>query len=220
MKKLLATIVILLSATNSFNAQTVITKTITGSAPNLSSSANTFVISPTLTTTTTFTVSFNYARAYSFASNAPFDFYVTYTTSTGTNSVSTILTNTTTTPTNFYFDINETTLNKISLGSYGSNNWVYNFLTIYYTVLNTGISEAESTLNELIVFPNPTKDLISIEDLKTANISVFDVLGKQVLNKEFVNEDIKISIADLPQGIYYAEIKTINKTIINKIIKE
>ena len=39
-------------------------------------------------------------------------------------------------------------------------------------------------------------------------------------NIEFVNVDIKANITDLPNGIYYIEIKTDNGNSIKKIIKE
>lgn len=215
----------LLSVANLLNAQTVSTKTLTGATPTGFPNytiGNSYILNPALTTATSFTLSFDYARIYQFAQNTTFVPNVNYTTTTGTGTVYPILTNTTSTPTSFSIQINETTLNKININNPSgppTGGWVYQFLTIYYTDLNTGINENMSDLNEIQIFPNPTKDFITIQDLKTAKVLVYDVLGKQLKNKEFENEDITLNISDLPQGIYYVEIKTINGNRINKIIK-
>lgn len=84
----------------------------------------------------------------------------------------------------------------------------------------TGISSVSFNSQDVTIYPNPTNGFITIKDLKTATITVIDILGKQMKNIEFVNVDIKANITDLPNGIYYIEIKTDNGNSIKKIIKE
>ena len=73
------------------------------------------------------------------------------------------------------------------------------------------------------VYPNPTKGVIYVKFLnntKAATVVVFDVLGKEVFQKEVYKTKNRIDMSSLNNGVYFAKI-TFNsgsKTI--KIIKE
>lgn len=91
-------------------------------------------------------------------------------------------------------------------------------LTVYVNG-TTGVNEKTKT-NNLTVFPNPTKSIFTIADLKTANISVYNQLGSLVKQQAFENENIAVNIADLPQGIYMVEVWADGKKSVSKLVKE
>lgn len=79
------------------------------------------------------------------------------------------------------------------------------------------LSVSNSDLQTVSIFPNPTKDFLNFEGLNTEiNVTVFDVLGKQVIDKNLsVGEKLDVSV--LVSGIYTIKL---NDKISTKFIKE
>ncbi|CAM3335425.1 T9SS type A sorting domain-containing protein [Aequorivita lipolytica] len=78
----------------------------------------------------------------------------------------------------------------------------------------------ENQLDTVKIYPNPTNGLVFI-DSKTENIvgaSVFDILGKKVLQQ---NGNIQeVDITNLQSGIYFLTITTDSGELVKKVIKE
>ena len=73
--------------------------------------------------------------------------------------------------------------------------------------------------NDLIIFPNPTNDLININSLNNQSIKsvkVFDLGGKMLIE----SSDNKISVSNLANGLYLLKITTEEGEITKKFIKE
>ena len=82
----------------------------------------------------------------------------------------------------------------------------------------TGISEAQLS-KELSVYPNPTKDNITV--FSTPNFigktySITDQIGKLITNGKLTSDNMKISLASFPNGLYFVKIE--GQTF--KIVKE
>lgn len=128
------------------------------------------------------------------------------------------------------------TLNELSL------NWtlgqtISSFSSENSTDLSIGFFIGEglaltnvNTLSKRIdykVFPNPTSDLINIEikdeNYKTYRLSVFDVTGKVILQKQIDHvETIQLNLSNYPTGLYLLEIRDASNNkplLINKIQK-
>jgi uncharacterized delta-60 repeat protein len=73
--------------------------------------------------------------------------------------------------------------------------------------------------DDLIIFPNPTKDLININSLNNqsfSSVKVFDLSGKMLIE----SSDNKISVSNLVSGLYLLKITTETGEITKKFIKE
>lgn len=73
------------------------------------------------------------------------------------------------------------------------------------------------------VYPNPAKDVISIEDTQLNPdevISVFNLEGQLVMSKKLINSKTKIEISNLSNGIYLLKISDRDKTEVIKFSKE
>lgn len=74
----------------------------------------------------------------------------------------------------------------------------------------------------LILFPNPFKDILNIEsisDLNNMTIEIFELSGKSIF-KEIVSEKaIKLDLSNIPSGIYYIKTVFNNSSFLNKLIK-
>jgi hypothetical protein len=78
--------------------------------------------------------------------------------------------------------------------------------------------------NNINIFPNPTKDILNIENLpdNCTKITIIDESGKSVREIDLKNADAnqKISTKDLSQGLYILRINLGNKIIDKKVIIE
>ncbi|TPG44679.1 T9SS type A sorting domain-containing protein [Flavobacterium pectinovorum] len=76
--------------------------------------------------------------------------------------------------------------------------------------------------NSLKLYPNPTKDFVTIEinAIDNAKLKIFDVSGKFILSKELKTTSNTINIAHLTSGVYLFEISNDNGKTIKKVIKK
>ncbi len=72
------------------------------------------------------------------------------------------------------------------------------------------------------IFPNPTSDILNIkmENLSSAQMTVFDIYGKNILEKTALNQnEIQLSTSNFSQGIYFLRIEMEGKELVKKFIK-
>ena len=101
------------------------------------------------------------------------------------------------------------------------------FDVVYSSILNTGVFRAwtinyyvdesmgvdEQTSEQLIVRPNPTSDMLFLEGLDGEMVSIFDNMGRLVLQEKYHGH---LDVSNLAQGIY--ALKVAEKTV--KFVKE
>ena len=82
----------------------------------------------------------------------------------------------------------------------------------------TGIEESEETL--FSVYPNPTKDVVSIDCEGTEEIHLFNSVGQKLETIDTNgNHRIQIDMAGLPGGVYVLQAVSHGRAITRKIIK-
>ena len=87
---------------------------------------------------------------------------------------------------------------------------------------STSLSTEDNELKIASVYPNPIKDIVTIETNTTIDgVSIINQLGQQVLtfNKSQIFNN-KVDLNSITKGLYFMNIKTENKTQSIKIIKE
>jgi hypothetical protein len=96
-----------------------------------------------------------------------------------------------------------------------------NGLNKYSVVDNVKFLFSSSSVNEikntyLSIFPNPSNGIVSINSNQDiANINVFDITGKAVLNQEYTNKlnQAEIDLSALNNGIYFIAVQSSNGEI-------
>lgn len=78
------------------------------------------------------------------------------------------------------------------------------------------------TIDHLNAFPNPTKNLVTIsaKTKKISSITLYNILGKEMITLHPNSLVATVDVADLDYGIYIAEVTTNSGKGILKIIKE
>ncbi|MGX9986734.1 T9SS type A sorting domain-containing protein [Soonwooa purpurea] len=90
----------------------------------------------------------------------------------------------------------------------------------YIAILEEKELETAETYKKtpIIIYPNPTKDVINIKDNKDfTEVKIYDASAKLVLNQVLKNNQINVS--ELPKGVYYLELIGKEKAVV-KFIKD
>lgn len=97
--------------------------------------------------------------------------------------------------------------------------------TLTYTMninCSAGISEVEATNNNISVYPNPSKGLLSIslKEATDASVTLLNNLGQILLTDEYdATNKIDMNL-DVPGGVYFIQIEAYGEIITRKIVKE
>jgi hypothetical protein len=92
-------------------------------------------------------------------------------------------------------------------------------------VISGTLSSENFELNNVFVYPNPSKGIfnISLGKLQPTGIEVYDLTGKKVYAKNEIaisNFETKIDLSNVTQGIYFVKIIDNNQSTVKRIIKE
>ena len=89
--------------------------------------------------------------------------------------------------------------------------------------LSNGLSVSSFSKNDFIVYPNPTSDSISItlpEGFESRTLSIYNVLGQELLEKKITTQSSTISLKSLDSGMYFYKIEANGFSKSGKIIKQ
>ena len=79
-----------------------------------------------------------------------------------------------------------------------------------------GINNNE--LQNVAIYPNPTKSLLNINNAENASIEVLDLLGRIVLTKSNISINEQLNVSEFNSGTYIIKISNNNKVVIDKFI--
>ena len=86
----------------------------------------------------------------------------------------------------------------------------------------SSLSTSNSTLNELIIYPNPTKDKLILKTpshLIGSKVIMYSTLGQSLSNFTLNEVNTSIDLSSFKQGIYLLKFQTNNGSFIKEIIK-
>ncbi len=86
---------------------------------------------------------------------------------------------------------------------------------------NTGVNELLSQAN-ISLYPNPVSDLLSIDfqqyTKEVVQLSIIDLTGKLVHNSTLSQQNNSISVDQLPQGVYFVNLRNGEMASTHKIV--
>jgi hypothetical protein len=99
--------------------------------------------------------------------------------------------------------------------------------SIYYNPIGSGcpsfilvgISEIKNLNSELLFYPNPATNNITIESLHKAIIEILNIQG-QTISQQLKQGKTDIDISSLAKGVYILRLLSNDKTVVARIVKE
>ncbi|MCX6148301.1 MAG: T9SS type A sorting domain-containing protein [Candidatus Kapabacteria bacterium] len=100
----------------------------------------------------------------------------------------------------FYF------IKKDSIIILSQNDYLYK-----YNPNKTNVDDNPTTINNIIYFPNPSRDVLNIkldsEPIANEELEIYDLMGLNLLSQKIDNIQTNIDIQKLNTGIYYCKLK-------------
>jgi hypothetical protein len=76
-----------------------------------------------------------------------------------------------------------------------------------------GINEIENA-EQIKVYPNPVSEKVFLEIKNKAEITLFDVYGREILK----TQQKELNVSDLPDGIYFLQLQTSDGMLTKKVV--
>jgi hypothetical protein len=113
--------------------------------------------------------------------------------------------------------LNREALKEFTIQSNLGNVYIDNI----YFHKNTVLSSDSFTASKVKLYPNPTSNVLNIESLGTIQtISVYNVLGQEVINKALNSSSTALDVSSLNSGIYVVKTVVDGVTSSTKFIKQ
>ena len=87
--------------------------------------------------------------------------------------------------------------------------------------INNSVKTVTSILSD--IYPNPVREFLTIstkESLSGILVTIYDIYGNELLNKEINNSKTIINVDKLTSGIYFLKLTNNTKIEVRKFIKE
>lgn len=104
---------------------------------------------------------------------------------------------------------------------YSNANWSgIKDSTAKYASTCSSLSTTDVVFENLSVYPNPTKDLLHLDNIVLEKVTIYDTLGHLVKTKTFIatSNQNTVDLSGLAKGIYYAYLFSDGVTSVRKII--
>lgn len=92
-------------------------------------------------------------------------------------------------------------------------------VTLYLTVGNGGGDQPIGQY-DVKVYPNPTAGLVSVETDEMLLVELYDGISRCLLRRTVEGNSCQLDLSNYPSGMYYLRVKSVNGTLIKKIIKQ
>lgn len=99
----------------------------------------------------------------------------------------------------------------------GTLTYVCDYYYYYKEIEDDGVEE--NLAGNVNVFPNPVKDILTVETSEYQDVMIFDITGRCVIEQP-VNGVANIDMSQVAKGIYFVSMKVEDRTATRKIVVE
>ena len=75
----------------------------------------------------------------------------------------------------------------------------------------------ENSFGSLLIYPNPSTDIVNIINAENSNIQMYDVFGKLVASDKVINNNYSLNVSEFAKGTYVLKITNGEQSISKKI---
>jgi len=94
---------------------------------------------------------------------------------------------------------------------------------VRYFVTPLGINNMNSQCDNLILYPNPANNMITVKTVPTTKddfASIYNIQGELIQQKLLQNTKTEIDISNLAKGMYVVKVSNMETTIVKHFVKE
>jgi bilirubin oxidase len=88
-----------------------------------------------------------------------------------------------------------------------------------FIVFDEGTSSQDNEEDIISIFPNPTSNILFLENLQHSTLSLTDATGKVLEIRNSISEKEQINLEKYPSGIYYIQVINYEKSWVYKVVK-
>lgn len=113
-------------------------------------------------------------------------------------------------------------INSVVIDEHGTKWFVTGnsgVVKFYEARITTGMNDHPLARDGFTVYPNPAKDQISINALKSGTLMMLNASGQTIKKLEVIGTPTNVDISGLPEGIYFIRFITEDNIMVEKIIK-
>ncbi|MBE8725029.1 T9SS type A sorting domain-containing protein [Flavobacterium hungaricum] len=111
---------------------------------------------------------------------------------------------------------------KVDNVAYSNANWskIKESTTTYSETCTLGLEE--SIFEKVVIYPNPTKDVLNIQNANLEKVNIYNVLGQLVKSFKLNSDNTvhTINLSELPKGVYYVYLISQDAASAKKVIVE
>lgn len=93
-------------------------------------------------------------------------------------------------------------------------------VTLYVVNENVNINSTTQQLNNIKIYPNPTRGIVNVEGDDLQSIEVYDNVSRRILSRQASSNHERFDLSNQPAGSYYIRVRTASGTVVQKIIKK
>ena len=84
-----------------------------------------------------------------------------------------------------------------------------------------GVIEISDNNNTISLYPNPTKDNLTIETTSTKDqeLEILNLIG-QTIYTSVITKKAVVKTSEFPVGVYFIKLSTDKETVVKKFVKE
>ncbi|GGF01110.1 LamG-like jellyroll fold domain-containing protein [Flavobacterium limi] len=121
-----------------------------------------------------------------------------------------------------FLGLNQLSCIKVDDAAFSNTNWskIKEPSTTYSTSCTLGVED--SVFDKVALYPNPTKDEVTISNISLEKATVYNTLGQLVKSFSLNSFDSNntISLSGLPRGVYYVYLTNKDAATVKKVIVE
>jgi len=80
-------------------------------------------------------------------------------------------------------------------------------------VINSEALGIEERTMNVQMFPNPTKDILTVNSKGESNVKVLSIQGEELINQSFI-DTLKVDLSAFPKGLYFVIVNGVGKKIV------
>lgn len=103
------------------------------------------------------------------------------------------------------------------------NGGTVNSFSLNFCNVASSLSTVENNISQFKLYPNPAENQITIEltdDISNANLTLYDIQGRVIYEKEAINQVTNIDTSILQSGVYFVKLKSNNSYFTKRFIKK